>query len=80
LRPSVPARAAATPTATRSSEEVGNMAADVPAIRRWLLDEVRTLQQQQESARIRLMVLRSIMRLIADSEAAIVWPAPEDDS
>ena len=56
------------------------MAADVPAIRRWLLDEVRTLQQQQESARIRLMVLRSIMRLIADSEAAIVWPAPEDDS
>lgn len=43
--------------------------ADDTALRRWLLDEARALQQQQETVRVRLAVLRSIMRLIARHRA-----------
>lgn len=56
------------------------MAADLRAIRHWLLDEARALQQQQDAARVRLTVLRSIMRLVADHEAVLRQQAPEADS
>ncbi len=41
------------------------MAADVDAIRRWLLDESLALQRQQEATSTKLAVVRSIMRLLA---------------
>ena len=47
------------------------MDADTAAIRRWLLDEARALQEQQEATRCRLAILRSIMRLVAAHDTTL---------
>jgi len=52
-------------------EEAGSMDADTAAIRRWLLDEARALQEQQEATRCRLAILRSIMRLVAAHDTTL---------
>ncbi len=56
------------------------MDADVLAIRRWLLDEARGLQQQHEDVRRRLAAVRSLMRLVRAYEAATRPPAAEAGS
>jgi hypothetical protein len=53
------------------------MDADVLAIRRWLLDEARGLQQQHEDVRRRLAAVRSLMRLVAASAPPTRPPAAE---
>jgi hypothetical protein len=53
------------------------MDADTAALRRWLLNEARDLQQQQEALRARLQAVRSIMRL---AKIATVEPAKEASS
>lgn len=56
------------------------MAADTTAIRRWLLDEARSLQEQQEAIRVRLTVLRTIMRLVASHDGTPARPVEEASS
>lgn len=56
------------------------MAADTDVVRRWLLNEARTLQQQQEDVRARLEAVRSIMRVVQAYEAATATPAKEASS
>jgi len=56
------------------------MDANVAAVRRWLLDEARRLQQQQEETRRRLESVRSIMRLVKAYEDATRPPAKESGS
>jgi hypothetical protein len=56
------------------------MAAELPPIRRWLLDEARALQQQQDGLRVRLEAVRSIMRLVKAYETATEAKPPEASS
>lgn len=53
------------------------MAADTAAVRRWLLNEARSLQEQQEETRAKLEAVRSIMRLVTAYEAATATSAKE---
>jgi hypothetical protein len=53
---------------------------DVAAVRRWLLEEARRLQQQQEETRGRLEAVRSVMRLVKAYEDATRPAAKEASS
>lgn len=53
------------------------MAADTAALRRWLLEEARALQTQQDASKVRLEVLRSILRLVAKHESTTDQHTPE---
>jgi hypothetical protein len=56
------------------------MDADVLAVRRWLLDEARSLQRQHEDLRRRLAAVRSLMRLVKAYEVATQSAAAEATS
>lgn len=56
------------------------MDADTAAVRRWLLNEARSLQQQQEEVRARLDATRAIMRLVKAYEIATAAATREASS
>ncbi len=55
-------------------------AEDVAGVRRWLLEEARALQRQQEETRARLEATRAIMRLVKAYEVATAAAAKEASS
>lgn len=53
------------------------MHADTTFVRRWLLDEARSLARQQDEIRARREAVRAIMRLVAELDPPVKRPTDE---